>query len=273
MNDPQQRDRQRLIAPPVAFSSGGEARSQSYAPNSIWTLGVIRDVGKYVGTVWTSGTTSDPGSVLRWQRGRYARGQQPTFGEYEAYGPIETGYPVETKKGSDFVALKVPTSDIPGSAVFVRATWRGGFWIIETMAGGGGIVTQFRVRECVLYHDSIIAEVWDDSETLGVRFHIAKPWLVRREPFDFQLNHRVLVNGKKYVYQSNTERTASTTSPAASEKQVIVPPYWAGQTIYAVKGVEGGTGVTYLDNFGVSTKVEWLEVSTARAFTRKNVQT
>jgi hypothetical protein len=143
MNDPQQRERQRLIAPPEAIASGGEGPSQIYAPNSIWTLGVVRDVGKWLPAtppavpVWQSGTPTDPGEVLRWQRGRYARGQVPTYGEYEAYGPVETGYPMETKKGADYTALKVAGSDIPESATFIRATWRGGFWIVEEMSGGG----------------------------------------------------------------------------------------------------------------------------------------
>ena len=270
MNDPQQRDRQRRIAPPEAPSSSGEARSQVYAPNSIWTLGVIRDVGKYVGTDWTPGTSSDPGSVLRWQRGRYARGQQPTYGEYEAYGPVETGYPVETKKGSDFVALKVPTSGIPGSAGFIRATWRGGFWIIETM-GGGGEVAQFLVYNFHSYHDCIIARHWDGQTCGTAQIIIAKPFLVRSTPFDFALNGGFLVNGIKYVYRNPVERTAYRTSPSSSEKQVIVPPYWANQLIYAQKGIVGGTAAK-IDEPG-PIKAEWLEIGSSRAFTRKADQT
>jgi len=270
MNDPQQRDRQRRIAPPEAPSPGGEARSQVYAPNSIWTLGVIRDVGKYAGTVWTSGTPSDPGSVLRWQRGRYARGQQPTFGEYEAYGPVETGYPVETKKGSDFVALKVSGSDIPGSAGFIRATWRGGFWIIEPMSIGGE-VAQFLVYNFVSYRDCIMARKWDGQTTSTEQTMIAKPWLVRRTPFDVTLNGGVGVNGIIYNYTSNIARTATIQIPAASEKQVIVPAYFENQVIYAQRGIVGGTAAVFEPTNPI--KVEWLEIGSSRAFTRKAVQT
>ncbi len=134
MRDPQQRDRQRRIAPPEASTSSAEARSQVYAPNSIWKLGIIRDVGHFTGTTFVSGT----GDVLRWQRMRYERGQTPTFGEYEVYGPSDVvGYPLEGKRGADFTALKV-VGAITSAAVPIRATRRGRFWIIETMSGGGG---------------------------------------------------------------------------------------------------------------------------------------
>ena len=256
MNDPQQRDRQRLIAPPVAFSSGGEARSQSYAPNSIWTLGVIRDVGKYVGTVWQSGTSSDPGSVLRWQRGRYARGQQPTYGEYEAYGPVETGYPVETKKGADFFALKVSGSDIPGSAVFIRATWRGGFWIIETM--GGSEIGQFSIFNFSDYPDSIGAKTWDGAKLGTEIVQIAKPYTLRRTPFN-----DADWNGITYVFTGNIARRATKALPvpAITEVQVIVPAYQAQQTIYAARLIIGGTGVSYHDDAGVVHNTEWLDLN------------
>jgi len=135
VRDPQQRDRQRRIAPPEASTSSAEARSQVYAPNSIWKLGIIRDVGHFTGTTFVSGT----GDVLRWQRMRYQRGQTPTFGEYETYGPSDViGYPLEGKHGSDFTALKV-VGAITSAAVPIRATWRGGFWIIETMGGAESV--------------------------------------------------------------------------------------------------------------------------------------
>lgn len=121
MNDPQQRDRQRRIAAPPSFASTPEPRSQNYAPNSTWVLGIVRNV---------------VGDLITWQRLRYKRGQKPTFGEYEAYGTNENGYPLEGKRGTDYAALKV-TGPIPSAAVPIRAMWRDGYWIIETIGGGG----------------------------------------------------------------------------------------------------------------------------------------
>ena len=144
MRDPQQRDRQRRIAPPPTSSSSGEGRSQVYAPNSIWTLGVVRDVGHFVETLFVSDTGAGDttiGDAIRWQRIRYKRGA-PTVGQYVAYGKVEDGYPLEGKKGADYTALKV-TGEITATVTPIRATWRHKFWIIETMTGGG---TLFPVR-------------------------------------------------------------------------------------------------------------------------------
>ena len=115
MNDPQQRARQRGIAPIVPGTARGEEASQLYAPNSVWTVGAVRSVS---------------GNVILWQRIRYTPRQTPTVGAYEAYGPIETGYPQETKSGADFAALAV-SGEITTAATPIRANRRGGFWIIE----------------------------------------------------------------------------------------------------------------------------------------------
>ena len=115
MYDQQQRNRQRRISPPEAEDVHAAPPSQFYAPYSIWTLGVVRNV---------------VGNLITWQRLRYKRGQVPTIGQYTAYGPIENGYPLEGKRAADYTLLKLvggpTTATIP-----IRAAWRGRYWIIE----------------------------------------------------------------------------------------------------------------------------------------------
>lgn len=60
-------------------------------------------------------------------------------------------------------------------------------------------------------------------------FNIAKPWLLRRRPYDGQ--GKIVRDGISYTYQSNFERTASRGEgeELEEEKQVIIPQYWVGE--------------------------------------------
>jgi len=126
-------DRQRSIAPPPQEPAEGEPRSTAHAPNSVWTLGVVRAVN---------------GDVISWQRMRYKRGVPkgpPKVGEYEAYGPVEKGYPLEGMKGSDYSVLVFTAPVLTEAVEPIRAAWRNGFWIMERIAAGGGSIRPARL--------------------------------------------------------------------------------------------------------------------------------
>ena len=122
------------------------------------------------------------------------------------------GYPLETAEASDYDSLKWGSGDIDKTTTPVWATFRHGAWITELMGGGSGI-PQFRIVGFSGYPDSITAKTWNGA-TLGADvIQIAKPFLVRRMPFDNKT-----VDGKSYQYTGNIARTAAITNPSSSEK-------------------------------------------------------
>lgn len=100
------------------------------------------------------------------------------------------------------------------------------------------------------------------SEGEGDRIAVAKPYLLRRTTWDTEANggDAESRNGVTYEYTSGYERTATITATGQEEDQIIVPSYQAGDVIYAVRGVMGGTGVE-IDNNGDTTAVEWLDLN------------
>lgn len=250
MNDPQSLRRRAERILPVPDSGGGAQPSTAqYAPYAPRVIAVLDHID---------------GDVLYWQRIRYANRRTPKVGEYKRYGPIEKGYPLETAEASDYESVKWGSGAIDKTTTPVWATFRHGAWIIELMGGSG--ISQFRIVDFTSYPDSVTAKTWDGATLGAAAIQIAKPFLVRRTPF-----HGKTVDGKTYIYTSNIKRDV-TLGTGQIERQVIVPAYWSGQTIYAARGIVGGTDATYL-KAGVPTKIEWLELNDARAFTRKASQT
>lgn len=119
-------------------------------------------------------------------------------------------------------------------------------------ASGGVIVQQMKIvavgnnfLECNPYDGLSV-----DTETSIL---VAKPYLLRRAPFED--------NGRDdltFTYTDGSTRTASNGSD--TEDQVITPSYVAGDVIYAVRGVVGGTDV---ENTSATDDppVEWLDMN------------
>ncbi len=122
------KERAALIAPPEAVAIEVSPRTRHYASEPR-VLGVIR-------TVETD--------RLIWQRLRYSRRNasgeliRPTVGQYEAYGPVEDGYPLECSALSEYEDIKTGNgAAITADTTPIRAVFRGGFWILEMFGGGG----------------------------------------------------------------------------------------------------------------------------------------
>ena len=81
----------------------------------------------------------------------------------------------------------------------------------------------------------------DGTEIEGpVDILVAKPWTLRRTPFDGQVFNNFL-----YTYIDQSTRDATDQSPPGkTERQVITPQYYLNSTIYCVRTVRGGTSVS-----------------------------
>ncbi len=81
----------------------------------------------------------------------------------------------------------------------------------------------------------------DGTEIEGpVDILVAKPWTLRRTPFD-----GLVFNNFLYSYIDQSTRDATDQSPPRkTERQYITPPYYLNSTIYCVRTVRGGTSVS-----------------------------
>lgn len=117
-------------------------------------------------------------------------------------------------------------------------------------------VRQFRV--VAVYGDFVTCarldgtyenEAEDDDQT-----YVAKPYLLRRTPFDGYSRNDI-----SYAYTDDVTRTA-TDADDNTETQVVVPSYVFGDIIYAVTNVDGGTGVE-VDTGKERLTPEWLDIN------------
>ncbi len=81
------------------------------------TIGIIRSIDYAAG-------------VIKWQRLRYS-GNPPKVGEYEAYGEVEDGYPLELSVLADYEIWVWGPGEPDVRAVPVRAEKVGGAWILS----------------------------------------------------------------------------------------------------------------------------------------------
>ncbi len=90
-----------------------------------------------------------------------------------------------------------------------------------------------QVRELTTYDDG--------TDVLGpVDIQVAKPWILRRTPFD-----GIVFNNFLYTYIDEQTRDATDQSPPGkTERQVVTPAYFLNTRIYCVRLVRGGTGVS-----------------------------
>lgn len=92
--------------------------------------------------------------------------------------------------------------------------------------------------------DYIEALEWDGETLAGTAVTIAKPWLLRKTPFDGES-----IGGFSFGSFSadGTERTVTKISDSSTEDQIVVPAYtvagggYDGDVIFAMRPV-GGTG-------------------------------
>lgn len=98
-------------------------------------------------------------------------------------------------------------------------------------------IQAFKIAQ--ILDDVLECQTWD-GETLGEDLiYVAKPWLLRRTPFDGETRDDI-----SYVYSSNTERTATIVDTGETEEQVIVPRWKVidsgDDVIFATRGHVGG---------------------------------
>jgi hypothetical protein len=116
-------------------------------------------------------------------------------------------------------------------------------------ASGGGSA-RMRVKNWTDYPDSIVCKQWDGENEGDTEIHVAKPYELRRTPFETGTH-----DGYTYSYSGNLQRTSTRVSDGHEELQTIAPDYYLNQEIKAVRGITGDTGVEVA---GVG-KLEWEE--------------
>jgi hypothetical protein len=142
---------------------------------------------------------------------------------------------------------------------------------VADAAASGMRVRQFVVQNAASFGDYLMCNPWNGSEPTAELIAVAKPYLLRRTPF-----HDMTVDGFSYSYTNMQERTKTRSSDDKVETQVVVPRYQdanyqSGSTIYAVTGIQGGTGVVETGNEEDPTrKVVWLDLNVdGRAWAKK----
>lgn len=115
-------------------------------------------------------------------------------------------------------------------------------------AGRAKLIAQ-RFQVTSVEGDYLICEYHNGFEAKGGAVKIAKPWLLRRTPFDGKTR-----NGVTYTYTDAQNRTGDDGS-----QEAITPAYVAGDQIVAVKGIAGGTGVNLASP--APETVEWEDVN------------
>lgn len=164
------------------------------------------------------------------------------------------------------------------NTTFLLARKEGSRWIIALPLSEVERPTQFRVLE---HHgDFITAIQWNGNNTIGEQTWIAKPFLLRRTPFDIELNGGKLWGGKLHVYENDGERVVKKDGGLIDgigpereedliERQFITPSYIPEggfevdqlSLVYAVRNIKHGTGVvvtTTVNNEPVTVAVDWL---------------
>jgi hypothetical protein len=98
-------------------------------------------------------------------------------------------------------------------------------------------------------NDTLQVVTWDGTTEGADEITVAKPFLLRRTPFDGET-----WNGVDYTYTSATERSGD--DGTNTEDQVVIPPYVADDVVYIVR-VFGGTDTVD----GASAPVAWLDLN------------
>ena len=106
--------------------------------------------------------------------------------------------------------------------------------LIRFGPGGSGASGVQQLKIVAQYDDYLACYPWDDVQGLGTTLvNVAKPWLLRRAPFDGTSGR----NGITYAYSNAYTRVA--TKGTSTETEVITPSYQPNDVIYAVSGATG----------------------------------
>lgn len=135
----------------------------------------------------------------------------------------------------DTVTARAMDGAKPEADVEVMCSRVSGQWYLQYSGSAESTSKQFRVKS--VYADLLVCRTWDGADEGGEDVLVAKPYLLRRSPFDGQTR-----DGISYAYTSHFERTA--TLDEETEDQVIVPSYVEDDLIYGISNIEGGTNVT-----------------------------
>lgn len=107
----------------------------------------------------------------------------------------------------------------------------------------------FKVVE--LAEDIIICHTWDGAEEGEDDIAVARPYLLRKTPFDGQSR-----GDFSFVYEREDKRV-STNLEDETEDQILVDSYDEGEVIFALNGIQGGTDLLD-DNEEV---VQWVDMN------------
>jgi hypothetical protein len=105
----------------------------------------------------------------------------------------------------------------------------------------GHIMQQFKVHE--IDGDYLICHTWDGTDEGAVDIKVARPYLLRRTPFDGYTRNSIT-----YTYVSDVERTAAK-SGETDITELVTPSYQVGDVIYAIRDIRGGTAVEDAPNW------------------------
>lgn len=130
--------------------------------------------------------------------------------------------------------------------------------VAARVGGGAAIVSavaQFKLTQSAAdFPDHLVCRTWDGETQGDDDVLIAKPWLLRRTPFDGRLRGSI-----RYTYQTPIHREARIGNN--SEDQIIIPAYRIDDLIYASKAIVGGTSVIWED-----VPLDWLAWTDGRAW-------
>lgn len=188
--------------------------------------------------------------ILRIRRVKYAAAP-PALPLYDWDGEAFDAYPAFGLTAADFVGFEWfgPLPVIDGTA-FLKARLVDGFWLVDL--GAVPPVEQFRFKRHL--GDYLVAAPWQGGQE-SAEVNIAKPYILRREPFDGRTR-----GDWSYEYESHTRRTA-TLEPDQdfTETQIYIPRYQPDDIIYASRIRPGVLG-ELMGNVGeFRDDITWLE--------------
>lgn len=168
--------------------------------------------------------------------------------------------PKSWRRGQSFTAKHL---DEPGAAL--RQIVRGVASPRQVNRSGAARAPEVRRFKIIdVKHDYLQCVFWNGVKEGRVAY-VAKPFLLRASALEREFSGGTLEFSN--ITTSGGERTA--TLGATVENQVVVPEYFAGDEITAIRNVKGKTGVTR-EEAGETKDIEWLDLNLdARAWAKE----
>ena len=168
--------------------------------------------------------------------------------QQDAIAIPRAGDPISAREYGKLV--RAATSGSLGSRVFITA-----HGVYARQATIGEIIAAVETKIMIIKQindDYLQCREWD-GQTEGDEFNVARPWLLRRSPFDGSSRA-----GFSYSYTTN-QRRVSDAPNLDPETQVITPAYVLGDNITAIRSET-------LVNDVFNQDVDWLEISPIRVW-------